>query len=333
MKTTLSLEELRTFDPAYRVHGDQQRSLCPLCGESKPRDKAHQCLVANLTSGAWICFRCPASGKLREYWQQNFSATSYNSRNIARMRRSRLSQVEERLPQPATTAEDQTLEDSDWIRHLQGLRPLQGSPGETYLERRRGIPCAIAHQADVRFAPQYYGRPAVVFPISDQAGRMVAVNGRIIDGKSNDKMTAGPKSNGSFIAPVKAFTNPERIFVPLDAAVEWVIVAEAPIDALSLAAAGYPAIALCGTSAPHWLLLACGRHRFAHNGCVISAFDADDGGDKAAEDLAAKLDPYGVPCRRLRPEGAKDWNEMLLQIGRDALCDWLSLRLLVYHSA
>lgn len=42
-------------------------------------------------------------------------------------------------------------------------------------------------------------------------------------------------------------------------------------------------------------------------GCIICAFDADGAGDEAADRLAAQ-DPR---VSRLRPEGGKDWNEIL----------------------
>lgn len=99
------------------------------------------------------------------------------------------------------------------------------------------------------------------------------------------------------------------------------IVAEAPLDALSLAEAGYPAVALCGTDEPAWLHRICAFRR------VLLAFDADEAGDRAGERLAPLLSSFGAKCERLRPEGGKDWNEVL-QAGREALGDWLALRVL-----
>jgi DNA primase len=81
---------------------------------------------------------------------------------------------------------------------------------------------------------------------------------------------------------------------------------EAPIDALSLALLGMPAIAVCGTSWPGWLpILLFGRH-------VYLAFDADDAGDSAADEMGRVLTSIAVQWQRLRPEGCKDWNEALL---------------------
>jgi hypothetical protein len=73
-------------------------------------------------------------------------------------------------------------------------------------------------------------------------------------------------------------------------------------------------VALCGTTLRPWLLPACAR-RF-----VFLAFDADDAGDKAYQEWKAALRPVGADVWRMKPEaGAKDWNELLLAEGADAL--------------
>lgn len=85
-----------------------------------------------------------------------------------------------------------------------------------------------------------------------------------------------------------------------------VAVTEAPIDALSLALLGHPALALCGTSWPGWLAGAMsGKH-------VELAFDADDAGDVAAQALGLDLTASDADWKRLRPSGVKDWNDALL---------------------
>jgi DNA primase len=143
---------------------------------------------------------------------------------------------------------------------------------------------------------------------------LIAAQGRFVDGRDNPKaITYGPKKYGVFLTP-GALGRMEG--APL-------IVTEAPIDALSLAAVGFPALALCGTSGPPWL------HRAGAFRRVMLAFDADEAGDRAAHELAPDLETFGARCSRLRPEGGKDWNEILCTIGAPALCDWLALRVLV----
>ena len=107
-----------------------------------------------------------------------------------------------------------------------------------------------------------------------------------------------------------------------DAALPAIIVCEAPIDALSLASCGFPALALIGCNAPAML------HRATAFRRVLLATDADGAGDHAAQAMAATLPAYGATCERLRPEGAKDWNEMLQEMGRAEMSDWLAERVL-----
>lgn len=111
---------------------------------------------------------------------------------------------------------------------------------------------------------------------------------------------------------------------PLDARLPVVIATEALVDALSLAVAGFPALALCGTTSLAWIPRACAFRR------RLLAFDADTPGDRAADELVPVLRSFGARSERLRSEefpfgeGAKDWNEWLQTHGRDALADLLA---------
>jgi len=108
----------------------------------------------------------------------------------------------------------------------------------------------------------------------------------------------------------------------LDGAVPNIVLTEAPLDALSMALCGFPALALCGTDGPRWLHLACGLKN------VALAFDADEAGDQATESIERRLQPFGARCRRLCPPQGKDWNEWLQRDGREVMADWLAAHLL-----
>lgn len=190
------------------------------------------------------------------------------------------------------------------------LKRIAGTPAADYLVQR-GIPEALARRAACAYAPAWGGLgPAVVFPLRDESGRAVAAAGRAITPQSPDKRhrTYGPKSGGAFLTPGALSADP-------------VAITEAPIDAMSLALAGLPAVALCGVSAmPAWLIRRlsappAGRPGFSRT--VLMAFDADAAGDAAADRLASALSLCRV--RRLRPQGAKDWNAVLTEAGLDAL--------------
>ena len=329
---TLSLMELQAFDPeGGRGPANGRRWRCPLpeCSHRKTRD-----LSVDESSGAWNCKHCAAHGKLREHWENSgpgngsgHSAHELGRRahSAARQQRARLSQLEDPRATAAATAARAESE-TEWRRHLVGLRPLEDSPGAKYLHGR-GIALDVARSAGGKFHPAFYGRPAVVFPVRDRDRATVAINARFlrVEGEQLKTQTVGPKSGGVFLAP--SVCESGRVFDPLEAAAPAIIITEAPIDALSLASAGFPALALCGinrasTKLPHWLQLACGLR------CVLLAFDADEAGDEAAPALIARLRPYGARCGHLRPEGAKDWNEMLQVLGREGLADWLAERVL-----
>lgn len=297
-KMLLSVAEMDTYDP---TGVGNPRRLCPACGDEKPKDAAHRSVSVDYTTGLYRCFRCGLKGKLRDFWQERPLTTRRERQRVALSRA-----FDVPLSQP-------NIGDSpsqEWRALLHDLQMLADTPGARYLEGR-AIPLDIARASRGRFAPSWYGRPAVVFPVRDQNGALVAVQGRYTDGRANPKArTVGEKRSGVFLTPgVFASDAP-------------IIVTEAPIDALSLAVAGYPALALCGTSAPGWLPAACRFQR------VLLAFDADDAGDKAADDILPLLRGFGARAKRLRPDGAKDWNEMLQNVGAFALADWLAFHVL-----
>src|SRR5262249_17940579 len=105
--------------------------------------------------------------------------------------------------------------------------------------------------------------------------------------------TAGPTAQG-------AFTSDGR----LDH--ELLVLVEAPIDALSVATCGLPAAATLGCHLPDWLRWECAFRR------ASIGTDADAAGEAAAATWEAALRSAGATTTRLRPEGAKDWNEALI---------------------
>ena len=318
---TLSLADLETYDPSPIVSGPERRYLCLECGDGKPRDAKHRCLKANTQSGAYMCHRCGLSGKLRDFWQdrpeygvkyqQSGQSCANRGTNRGQWRRARRASVP---PIEAAPVPDRGAPWREQLRGAAKLNHASAKPGASYLAGR-GVSLEIAKVSSVIYAPRWYGRASIVFPIRHQSGALVAAQGRAIE--SADKLTGGPKSQGIFSAHSIVA---ERLFCATDKRLPALILTEAPIDALSLATCGFPALALCGTSGPAWLHRICGLRR------VLLATDADEAGDKAACDLSSKISPFGAQCERLRPEGAKDWNALLLEIGAPALSDWLAAR-------
>lgn len=288
-RPTLSLAELEAFDPRAPDRRPERRFCCPLCGTAKPVDAAHRSLSLNMETGAWHCYRCGASGVLREKW------TPLPPRARQRVALRRAFSVPERREGPstekATTLQDRMKEARP--------QPLQGTPGAEYLAGR-GIDPALAHRAGVRWTANWYGRPAVLFPLRDPDGKLVAAHGRHTDGRDPKARTAGALRCGVFMTPGALEAAP-------------LVVVEGPMCALTLALVEVSALALCGTDAPDWLSRRTAFRR------VLVATDADEAGDRAAEKLAERFGSLGAECQRLRPVGAKDWNDVLQAGGIDAL--------------
>jgi DNA primase len=192
---------------------------------------------------------------------------------------------------------------------------LGDDPAAAYLESR-GIPLAIAVASDARYFSRWphWERSArgewvlrhtsrrVVFPVRDQSGHLVAIQGRVIASHEPGPkvVTRGDLGAGLFQTDEYALSG------------KWIVLVEAPIDALSLAAAGVPAVALCGTNVPVWLPVSVAFRQ------VALAFDADAAGDKASAKVAATLGRLGCVIERWRPV-RKDWNEVLVEFGTDKL--------------
>jgi hypothetical protein len=284
--TKLSLADLLSYDPTAPDTEKRERRFCcplPAC-TGKPINAAHRSLSANKETGAWRCSRCDERGKLTEYWTDRPAQSRREKARSSTRRAFTLSALPE-----------QSEPDLSWRAHLKGAQPIAGTPGEQYLSGR-GIPASAAAAARVMYHPAFYGRPAVVFPVYGEAGQAagtVAAQGRHLD----DRTTPRVRSIGEVRAGVFA--------TPGAWEAERLIVTEAAVDALTLAAAGYPAIALMGASnCPAWLPTRCAFRS------VVLALDGDEAGDKAAAKLANDLLRMGARVERLRPNWFKDWNDL-----------------------
>jgi hypothetical protein len=307
VRGALSLADLEAFDTP-QGRDPEKCCRCPICQSSE------RAFHFNTATGVYNCKRasCGATGKLSDFWQERpkhrSAAFSLAPKDC--------SPNATRAPQNATAkAKPTNATAATWQEHFNSARPIRSTPDiENYLTRR-GVPGAIAESADVR-ALILFGRAFAVFPFCDLTGAPVAFQARAIDRQPNGHRAYGTKSAGIFSTNADALKS------------ETVIICEAPIDALSLSACGFEAIALGGTAAPKWIAPALAFKR------VYLAFDndANGAGNKAARDFAPDLQSFGATVSRLAPprEDAadkSDWNMMLLQQGASALRAWLTARL------
>lgn len=300
-RPVLALADLEAFDPHAAPGARERRFRCPL---EPCRDKPKRSLSLNVESGLWSCYRCGAAGKVRERWEpRERPAFAGRPSPVALARRAfGLDAPPRPAAQPGRAASAALLPEL-----LDRCRPLAGTPGHRYLIDR-GIGLALAERAGVRWVADCYGRPGVAFLLRDPAGQPVAVHVRHTAGRDDPKChTVGDRRLGAFATPGA-----------LDGPPAPLVVCEGPVDALSLAACGVPALALVGTRAPDWLRLAAGLRP------VLLALDADAEGDRAAEELAGDLGSFARSVERLRPPwGLKDWNDAL-QDDFLGLRDWLA---------
>ena len=204
------------------------------------------------------------------------------------------------------------------VRLYNEARHLPGTPGAEYLQGR-SIPVDLAHANGARYHPRFPFKlthaPAVVFPIlsGDRTGKIVAVNARFLnpdrDTDGEKQRSAGKPSWGAF--GVRGAVEPDEV-----------LVAEAPIDALSLAVAGFPALATCGASnLRHFPKLFDGK-------TIICAFDLDSNPNTQStirKNMARLKDGHAGRVVWLKPpgNGLKDWNDVLRQYGHTGLAFYL----------
>jgi predicted RNA-binding Zn-ribbon protein involved in translation (DUF1610 family) len=320
MKQEISLTDLETYDNRAARYGTERRFLCPNCGDSKPRDDSHRSLSLNADSGAYVCHRCKATGLIKEKWtKQTF--TPRKVRTAAAL--SRFFDVEsipEYAPEQTNTSESEQRETQSKLARLQSKMKtwqasFSGSPAQDYLQQRaitaetaEAFGCGYAQawehwEKDKEGHWQLTGTDRrVVFPITDPEGNLLAIHGRAIDSEfiNSNKITKGDRK--------------EALFQTADAFdADILFLVEGPADAMALHECGFSAVASAATSIPSWL-----PNRLAFRKVMV-ALDADETGDQAAEKHINELRAHGARAVRLRPEGGKDWNDVLLKTGMTEL--------------
>ncbi|MBR1608640.1 MAG: DNA primase, partial [Kiritimatiellae bacterium] len=164
-----------------------------------------------------------------------------------------------------------------------------------------------APERETRLRDRFHGR--LMFPITDQTGRVVGFSGRILDAaKSPAKYVNSPETD---------VFKKARILYALDKAQRAIaahpkreaVICEGQIDVIRCHACGFPrAVASEGTAftPEHAKLL----HRYADS--VVLLFDADAAGRKAAVRTAGILLAEGVPVRVASVPDGDDPDSFLL---------------------
>jgi hypothetical protein len=320
MKQALSLTDLESYDPGAKRFGNERRFLCDDCGDKHPRDDAHRSLAVNTATGAYICHRCKKAGLIKENWTKQPFVPRKARAAAALSRFFGLEPLPTPDPKQTNISEREQREKQRKLERLQSQMKqfqtaFENSPAQDYLQQR-GIAPATAKAFGCGYAAAWEhwakddeGRffiehtdERVVFPITDPDGNVLAIHGRAIDDNFIDtpKKTKGSRKEALF-----------QTANDFDADV--IFVCEGPADAMALHVCGFAAVASVATSIPSWL-----PNRLAFRKVMV-ALDADETGDRDAEKHISELRAYGARAVRLRPEGAKDWNEILMNAGANAL--------------
>jgi len=273
--TRTELEARATLPP--RASGGLVRMGCSFHGGDHQRS-----LVLDPATGRFHCWSCGAWG----YLDNGAPPPSRRERQAASIKKAFSLQ-----PKPPAPAPDPDALEAVAATYG-GAVPLLGTPGAIYLLGRHLDPHHAA-AADVRYAADFYGRPAIIFPMCDRGGHLVAVSGRYIDGMAPKTRHMGRAALGVFATPAAWAADPQ-------------VLVEGPVDALVLAQGGQPAIALMGKDVKPWLMRHLGLKR------VVLALDADVPGVEARYQWADHLQRYGAQVGAVEgSSGGKDWADLV----------------------
>jgi DNA primase len=316
MNNFVTQQDLEIYDSRPIRNGNQLRFSCGLSSNCrrKPSDRNHKSLCVNLDNGYFICHRCQTKGRLREFWEEKKPLDRKQKSRFQLAARFGLNGVLGRGQTPENSTESETQSDNLAEKMKIYQADFLNSPAEIYLEKR-GISSETASLCGCGYAAKWEhwekreGKwhllgtdERVVFPVYDQFGRLVAIQGRAINRQhfASDKITKGDKVLGVFQTPGALNSKITAI-------------CEGAADALALKMCGLEAVALMGTSWPEWLTTKFGFRS------ILLATDADEAGDCAALKLQKELEICGAKIFRLRPLQAKDWAEVLEQRGAENL--------------
>jgi hypothetical protein len=186
--------------------------------------------------------------------------------------------------------------------------PARRSPTWRYLTETRRIPAPVVVAAIRAGALREGPYASAWFAHRDSDGRLTGIEMR------------GPDYRGFSPGGAKTlFRLPGRLPTST-VTVRRLVVAEAPIDAMSVAAierlrADTLYVATAGGIGPHTLAALEGELRAlaSAGGALVVATDNDRAGERYHVQLAEMAQAAGVPSERLLPPPDRDWNDVLKQ--------------------
>ena len=228
-------------------------------------------------------------------------------------------------PQPNTRSLDSGRDDREEMGTQTDLasndgKPTSGSPGLQVASQTTSsqipVPGSRPESAADARGPVFYSkfRNRVLFPITNEAGRVIAFTGRTLS--ADEK--AGPKYLNS---PETAIYSKSKVLFNLDRAresirkLDYAILVEGQMDCISVFAAGFHnVIASSGTAFTELQARLLGR--FSKN--VVVNFDPDTAGAKATERTLGLLVEEEFQVKVLSLEAGFDPDLFIRRKGKDA---------------
>ena len=249
----------------------------------------------------------PDSGfQLRDRLKNDFSEEALRESGL-------FSWKQEDSRQPSAISRQQSATPTD-SPDDNGSRPTTNDQRPTTFEATTPEPDARRPAPDSRSAIYSKFRNRIMFPISSEAGKVIAFTGRTL---STDEK-AGPKYLNS---PETAIYSKSKVLFNLDLAKEWIrkfdyaILVEGQMDCISVFAAGFHnVIASSGTAFTELQARLLGR--FSKN--VLVNFDPDTAGAKATERTLGLLVEEEFNIKVLTLEEGFDPDLFIRRKGRDA---------------
>lgn len=198
------------------------------------------------------------------------------------------------------------------LRWERRLVPIKGSPAWRYLTQARGLPPSVVSAAIDAGALREGPHASAWFGHRDGRGQLTGIEMRGPDYKG-----FSPGGNKTLFRLPPLGWRPSA-----DAPLPRLVVAEAPIDAMSVAAieqlrADTLYVATAGGMGPATLKvleLQLGDLAAMPDAVLVAVTDADKAGEGYAARLAALARAAGVRFERLPPpDGCKDWNDFITQ--------------------
>ena len=294
---------------------------CPVCGPSSKGRRGKKVSV-DFVRGLWHCFACGAGGDVIDFVARAQGMSKLEAARLIagetpaelrkprprKAQRPRRDDAEDRKKASALTRIAALARGKTAERVLAWLTEARKLPREVVVPLLgRGI---VSLEAVPRKAVEEAGRAAMtrpkallrrplVFLYRNAAGVVVSAEFRAIAPLPQ----GAPKS-------IRLGRLPAPWIVPEKGEARATALVEGVIDALSLRALGFEGriLAIPGVS--------CWRDEFLQHvrGELLLALDADAAGDEASDKLAKRLRGK-VRCVRMRPKGAKDWNDLLRKRG------------------